>query len=223
MQVSVKKKSNPEVASFVDVKAELAPLVKRELPAEPAATPIAAPKVERLREERREEVKVEVKAEVIKKVSPKRPSILNLGELLSSGERAVEATSEGEEASELSNIDPKSGDKLNSARGAIVEFLGGWRPRFVAAFESMTISGNTISIAVSTSELKEEILRSKTEFLTKVVSIAQIDGVVELHIEVNESIKSFKPIKLEDRIAHIMELNPLIVELKEALDLDVEG
>ncbi|MFI3301940.1 MAG: hypothetical protein SNH35_04285 [Rikenellaceae bacterium] len=215
MQVSVKKKSNPEVESFVDTKAELPTLIKRTSTAEPATTPIAAPKVE---------AQPQKAEEPPKKIATKRPSILNLGELLSGGgNKVAESVQSGTTEVVESNVDPQSEQKLLAAKGNVLSHIAQWRPRFLPFFESMTISGNTISIVVSTSELKDEILRNRTELLTKVVEIASVKGAVELAIEVNEAEKSIKPIKLEDRIAHIMELNPLIAELKEALDLDVEG
>ncbi|MFI3282188.1 MAG: DNA polymerase III subunit gamma/tau [Rikenellaceae bacterium] len=170
------------------------------------------------------------------KVTTKRPSILNLGELLSQeqGAEGQQGLQQGQQNNSQQSggaeqmgaacyVDAASGEKLEAARGAIIEYLGQWRPRFVAVFEPMSISGNVINIVVPTTELRDEILRNKIELLTKVVAIAQIKGSVELNIDVNETIKSMKPIKLEDRIAYIMELNPLIAELRDALDLDVEG
>ncbi len=214
MQVSVKKKSNPDVASYVDIKTTLPELVNRTPPAEPVATPKAAPKTE-------EPPRVVQKE--VKRITPKRPSILNLGELLSEGSKKEDVQSGATVKVVESNIDPQSESKLLAAKGKILRHLAEWRPRFLPFFESMVIGGNTISIVVSTSELKEEIIRNRTELLTKVVELAGVSGAVELTVEVNEEVKSIKPIKLEDRIAHIMELNPLIAELKEALDLDVEG
>ncbi len=156
------------------------------------------------------------------KPTPKRPSILNLGELLSSGSKKEEVQSGVVNVVE-SNVDPQSEQKLTAAKDKILEHISQWRPRFIAVFESMVFKSNTISIVVPTAELRDEIVRGRTELLTKIVELVGVKGSLELEIEVNETIKNFKPIKLEDRIAHIMELNPLIAELKEALDLDIEG
>ncbi len=173
-------------------------------------------------------VEASPKVEPVKVEMPKRrPSILSLGDLLGGGETPKseakkEALSEQQKTTEKV-VEQGCDKRLEEARGAIMSFLESWRPRFIAVFEPMIIEGNVMRITVPTEELKEEILRNKTELLTHVVKLASIKGAVELEIEVSESEKSFKPIKLEDRIAYMMELNPVIVELKEALDLDVEG
>ena len=96
------------------------------------------------------------------------------------------------------------------------------RPRFVPAFELMTVRDNTISLSVPTSELREEILRSKTGMLMRIAELADITGAIELEVVVNEQIRAARPIKLEDRVKHMTEKNPLIVELRQALDLEVE-
>ncbi len=162
------------------------------------------------------------KAEPIKKPAPKKqPSILSLGDLLTTKSEPVK----GEQEQEVIDIDPKSETILSSKLSEIVEWIKEWRPRFSAVFEKATVNGNIIKITTTTQELKEEILRNRTELLTRIVEITALNGVIELEIIVDESeaTRDIKPIKLEDRVAHIIELNPLIAELKEALDLDVEG
>lgn len=47
-------------------------------------------------------------------------------------------------------------------------------------------------------------------------------GAIELEVIVNEEIRAARPIKLEDRVKHMTEKNPLIAELRKALDLEVE-
>ena len=96
------------------------------------------------------------------------------------------------------------------------------RPRFVPAFELMRVQGNTISLSVPTSELREEILRSKTGMLMRIAELAGITGAIELEVVVNEEIRAARPIKLEDRVKYMTEKNPLIAELRKALDLEVE-
>jgi polyprenyl P-hydroxybenzoate/phenylacrylic acid decarboxylase-like protein len=96
------------------------------------------------------------------------------------------------------------------------------RPRFVPAFELMTFRDNTISVSVPTTELREEILRSKTGMLMRIAELAGIEGMIELEVTVNEEIRAARPIKLEDRVRYITEKNPLVAELRKALDLEVE-
>ncbi|MFI3288866.1 MAG: DNA polymerase III subunit gamma/tau [Rikenellaceae bacterium] len=120
-------------------------------------------------------------------------------------------------------IDPETEQKLNEAKSRIISYLEAWRPRFKAFFEGMKIEGCKIHIEVPTEELSLEIRRGETELLTEVVRIAGVNGAVELDVVVNEEVVVKRPIKLEDRIAHFSKLNPLIVELTKALDMQVDG
>ena len=107
-------------------------------------------------------------------------------------------------------------------REKILNLIRERRPRFVPAFGLMRVQGNTISLSVPTSELREEILRSKTGMLMRIAELAGITGAIELEVVVNEEIRAARPIKLEDRVKYMTEKNPLIAELRKALDLEVE-
>ena len=58
--------------------------------------------------------------------------------------------------------------------------------------------------------------------LMRFAEIAGTTGAMELEVTVNEQIKAARPIKLEDRIRYLTEKNPLLTELRKALDLEVE-
>jgi len=47
-------------------------------------------------------------------------------------------------------------------------------------------------------------------------------GMVGLDVTINEEIRAARPIKLEDRVKYMTEKNPLLAELRRALDLEVE-
>ncbi len=156
----------------------------------------------------------------------RRPLIsgTSLSELLASaGSNPDEEPSEQETAEpEVATIDPECERKLERARKKILNLIRERRPRFVPAFEPMRVQGNTISLSVPTSELREEILRSKTGMLMRIAELAGIMGTIELEVVVNEEIRAARPIKLEDRVKYMTEKNPLIAELRKALDLEVE-
>ena len=119
-------------------------------------------------------------------------------------------------------IDPASAEKLEAARDRILQLIRERRPRFVAAFELMTVRGNTLSVSVPTTELRDEILRSRTAMLTRIARLAGIEGALELEVTVNEQVRATRPIRLEDRMKYLTEKNPLVAELRKALDLEVE-
>ena len=157
----------------------------------------------------------------------RRPLIsgASLSELLASaGGDPDEELSDGEtpDEPETVRIDPDCAEKREHARGRIVNLIKEKRPRFVPAFELMAFRDNTISVSVPTTELREEILRSKTGMLMRIAELAGIEGMIELEVTVNEEIRAARPIKLEDRVRYITEKNPLVAELRKALDLEVE-
>ena len=157
----------------------------------------------------------------------RRPLIsgASLSELLASaGGDPDEELSDGEtpDEPETVRIDPDCAEKLEHARSRILNLIKEKRPRFVPAFELMTFRDNTISVSVPTTELREEILRSKTGMLMRIAELAGIEGMIELEVIVNEEIRAVRPIKLEDRVRYITEKNPLVAELRKALDLEVE-
>ena len=157
----------------------------------------------------------------------RRPLIsgASLSELLASaGGDPDEELSDGEtpDEPETVRIDPDCAEKLEHARGRILNLIKEKRPRFVPAFELMAFRDNTISVSVPTTELREEILRSKTGMLMRIAELAGIEGMIELEVTVNEEIRAARPIKLEDRVRYITEKNPVVAELRKALDLEVE-
>ena len=151
----------------------------------------------------------------------------SLSELLSAvGDEPAEEPETGETPDEVEQLlpdaDPAAQEKLERARERILALIQRHRPRFVAAFELMEFSGNTIAVTVPTNELRDEILRSKTAMLMRIAELAGIEGPLELAIAVNERVQAVRPIKLEDRVKHMTEKNPLLAELRKALDLELE-
>ena len=160
--------------------------------------------------------------------TPARRPLLSgtsLTELLASGgmlpEEEHEAEGQADEPA-TAEIDPECTAKLERGREAILALIRERRPRFVPVFEQMAFHGNTIGLSVPTTELRDEILRSKTAMLMRIAEVAGITGRIELEITVDEQIRAARPIKLEDRVKFITEKNPLVAELRKALDLEIE-
>ena len=160
-------------------------------------------------------------------VHPHRKPLISgtsLSELLSTGGASQSVDPESEKAARTTDIviDPASESKLTKARDEILKLIRERRPRFVQVFEEMRFQGNTIAVSVPTSELREEILRSKTAMLMRIAKLAGINGALELEVKVNEEIRAARPIKLEDRVKYMTDKNPLLTEFRKALDLEVE-
>ena len=144
----------------------------------------------------------------------------SLSELLAApGQKAAE---EGAERAAAPETDPECGAKLTAASDKILSLIRAKRPRFVPAFERMTIRDNVIALSVPTPELREEMLRNQTAMLMRIAELAGVTGRIELEVTVNEQIKAAKPIKPEDKIKFLTDKNPLLTEFRKALDLEME-
>ena len=155
----------------------------------------------------------------------RRPLIsgTSLSDLLASaGNPATQSEKTQDPEPAAATVDPECAAKLERARERILALIRERRPRFVPAFEQMLFRGDTIAVSVPTTELSDEILRSKTGMLMRIAELAGVTGRIELEITVNEQIRAARPIRLEDRVKYITEKNPLVAEFRKALDLEVE-
>jgi DNA polymerase-3 subunit gamma/tau len=121
------------------------------------------------------------------------------------------------------SIDAQCEQKLQAHRSEILDYIERERPRLYAFFEQMTLANHTLTVLVPSESLKEEILRNKLDILPQVAQIAGVACTLELEVKVVETMKASKPIKLEDRIQYMSEQNPLFVEMRRVLDLEVEN
>ena len=147
---------------------------------------------------------------------------LSIASLMSSTTKSAEQSEKSETQGDKPTYDERCAEKISVNREAVIGAILEERPRFVTAFEGMKVEGHTITVEVPTKALYEEIMRSKTEILLMIVRTAQIVGMIELEVVVNEQIKASRPIKLEDRIQYMTQKSPLILKLKQELDMEYE-
>ncbi len=119
-------------------------------------------------------------------------------------------------------IDPASESKLSQAKDKIVERMCSERPRFVSAFEQIGFEGNVVKLAVPSEALRDELIGMRHDILTTMAQMAGVNGSLDMHIEIKEMDFKLKPIKLEDRVAHIRKVMPEFDYMQKALDMDVE-
>lgn len=182
---------------------------------QPAPAPMPEPKAE----------EVEPKAEPKRSTTRRMAGTISIKEMVSGGvktasERVLEEAAA--EAAHQSTIDPKTAEKLESAREKIDADLGASRPRFRKIFSEMRIEGNTVSVTVPSQELSEDILRDKREWQGYLAKMAEVDGYIEIEVVVNEKIKVARPITIEDRLKHLVAKNAKLTEMIERLNLDAE-
>ncbi len=129
---------------------------------------------------------------------------------------------DGDGPAAVAKVDPRSEEKLTAVRDQIVRSMCQQRPRFIVAFESIRFEGNRIKLVAPTVALRDEILLSRRDIVDTIALTAEIDGALELEVEVREVKVKMRPVKLEDRVRHIQSKTPLFEEFRKAFDLDVE-
>lgn len=100
--------------------------------------------------------------------------------------------------------------------------LGRRRPRFATAFANMEVTGNTIRATVSTDLLRDDIIQHQKELISLLRDISGLDGTVVFDIEVKEDRSAVRPVKPEDKLAHLRSKNAALDELRRELELELE-
>ena len=157
---------------------------------------------------------------VVEEVKPKTSVLLggSLGELL----HEVSNPTEKEGKSATIAIDSASEEKMTQVKAQIIERMCAERPRFVSAFESIEFEGNMVKLAVPSEALRDELLGERFWILKRIAEMSGVKGALDMHIEIKEMNFKLKPIKLEDRVAHIRKAMSEFDYFQKSLDMDVE-
>ena len=150
----------------------------------------------------------------------KPKSVLLGGSLASLLDKVSNPEGEGKGAAIV--VDPQSEAKLEKVKEQIIKQMCAERPRFVSAFESISFEGNTVKLAVPSEALKDELLGERFWILKSIAELAGVNGSLDMFIEIKEMDFKLKPIKLEDRVAHIRKVMAEFDYMQKALDMDVE-
>ena len=143
--------------------------------------------------------------------------------LTNNGGAAAEQQEVQSEQVAETRVDPQSEAKIIQYQKEFVEALMAERQRIGVAFEEMAVSGNKITITVGSDDLRQEILRSQYEILSLLAEIADVRGAIELDVSVTaDKQRAEILIKPEDKVHYLCEQNPAWLELRSALDLDIE-
>jgi DNA polymerase-3 subunit gamma/tau len=119
-------------------------------------------------------------------------------------------------------VDPRAEAKINAARGQFLSEIYAHRPRIAMALEEMVVRGNVVSVAVPGEQLREEILRNRTEILTSLAEVSGVVGRIDLEVEVRDDNTARKPIKAEDKLKFLTDRNPALTALRKGLNLELE-
>ena len=151
--------------------------------------------------------------------STPQPSMLggSLSELLNK----VSNPTDGESKAAIV-VDPESEAKMKAVKTQIVAKMCSGRPRFVSAFEVIDFEGNVVKLSVPSEALKDELIGERFWILKDIAELAGVKGSLDMKIEIKEMDFKLKPIKLEDRVAHIRKVTPEFDYMQKAFDMDVE-
>lgn len=120
-------------------------------------------------------------------------------------------------------VDPQTESKIARHRKRFIEKLNEQSVRLAIAFDTMKVSGNRITVEAETEVLAEEIRRTKTSVLQLLADTAGISGALELEItEAAREYRAPKPIRVEDRLQYLTQKNPLLTNLRKAIDLELD-
>ena len=155
-------------------------------------------------------------------VESKPKSSVLLGGSLASLLDKVSNTSDEEGKPTQIVIDEESEAKMLKEKEAIIKRMCADRPRFISAFENIEFEGNVVKLAVPSEALRDELLGERFWILKGIAEVANIKGSLDMKIEIKEIDFKLKPIKLEDRVAHIRKVMPEFDYFQKNLDVDVE-
>ena len=121
-----------------------------------------------------------------------------------------------------SSVDPACAEKILSSKERIIEVLTKTRHRYGVFFDGMTVEGNVVHVTVPSEALADDIRRDKAELQKIFAQQSGAKGLIEIEVIVNERVKIYRPITLEDRLKHLVDKNERLKEMIEALELDAE-
>ena len=148
----------------------------------------------------------------------------SLASLLSkAAPKASDESSEQGTSGSLAFIDPLTEQKIANARDKFIAKLREQSVRMALAFDTMKVDGNRLTIEAESEVLEDEIRHHKTAVLQMLADTAGINGMLELEIvRPVVEYRAPKPIRVEDRMAFLVEKNPMVNTLRKALELELE-
>ena len=140
-------------------------------------------------------------------------------------QQVTHATEEGDSpaVNPLTAIDPMTEQKIALVRDKFIAKLGEESVRLSLAYDTMRIDGNRVIIEAESDVLEEEIKRTKSATLHLLAEMASINGTLDIEIvRPQREYRAPKPIRIEDRMAYLVEKNAAVKRLQKALELELE-
>ncbi len=123
---------------------------------------------------------------------------------------------------EATAIDDDIEAKLAKACARFSHEMMAMRPRIGVAFDNVVIKGNVVQMEVAGATIRDEILRGKSDISRRLGEMESIHCAIDFDITVVESTASARPIRPEDKLAHLTSRNALMNDLRQRLELEIE-
>ncbi len=95
-------------------------------------------------------------------------------------------------------------------------------PRMGHALKKTIVNGHTLSLTVTTEIIRDELLRNQPEITTLLQEACSLEGNIVLDVTVSATKEDNLPHRPIDKVRYLVEQNPELGTLIQALELDVE-
>lgn len=144
--------------------------------------------------------------------------------ILSAQPETASAPTEEEvpEEEETAEIDDTVEEVLVKGCARFARELMEKRPRMGNVFQDASVTANRVLLKVPNESSYDELMHGLTEMKLRLAEVSGLRVPIEFEVKIAADTKGLKPIKVEDRLRHLTEKNPLLTQLRQQLELDVE-
>lgn len=167
---------------------------------------------------------VDTRSQVVPPESPLSISGRSISAILNgtTHSQAEEEESQDPDPEEDIAIDEQTEARLLQACEAFAKEVNTTRPRISIIFSEARVNDNIISLKVPNESTNNELSASLTDIQRRLLELSGVRIQLKFDITVHADTAGLKPMKIEDRMRHLTEKNPLLNELRSALNLDTE-
>ena len=119
-------------------------------------------------------------------------------------------------------FDPYAQQKITKEWDKFMERMMAEHPRMGHAMKKTIVNGHTLSLAVTTEIIREELLRNQPEITALLQECCGLEGSIVLDVTVNVAQEDNRPLRPVDKVRYLVEKNPELSTLIKDFDLDME-
>ena len=127
-----------------------------------------------------------------------------------------------EEEEKVVYFDPYAQQKITGGWEKFMEKMMKEHPRMGHALKNTIVNGHTLSLAVGTEIIREELLRNQNEITALLQECCGLDGSIILEVTINAAKESNVPHRTVDKVRFLAEKNPELNTFIQDLALDAE-